>query len=846
MEEAIIQFDNVKIGSEIHLRYELNDKPAIGMIFSTAFAISNRELAKKENYTYISEVPLLTLEEDFAGSYTLKKTNSPNQHKIFIEPTAYAYGLEGKHELIARIYMTTSKSWSEVREQTEALFNKVLSRKLPKEYLKIAVAAKALPTTKETFNRVAEELNKLIAYSGDWQTRQGRYAPKIMQAVAVQGKGDCKDYATAMVAILRNLGYDANPFLTFRSNSFAGIESLTALSKIPSPTHFNHVIVHVVDKDKKTWWIDPTNPFVQADNVTIDILGNFGLLLDGKSTQALFLPSQNPQPADFTLEQTLTISGDNQMTGTGFTKMTPSSYNSLAMVKRLYGKEGLAKLYSFILNPSSKTTQLQIQESQPRVMRFDYSFHTSDWVVEQPKVKAISAFHPLGLHKDRLLINQNVDLGEIGQATYLTKIKGQKVLEPQRNHCLIRSDWIDADRVVTNSGGDIIVKDTIKTKKRFISKVEAHGEIYEKFLDDVGGCTETAGLLLKLDDSLKTAEYLQKEKDLGPSLDVMTDLDADRLFDLQGPSQTQAILLKLVRYYEKKLATQPKDSQAYYRTGFAMARLGYIMGDLYVPEHLKLAIENIDRSLNLAPEENEPRYTDKKIKYLLLENNLSAAMESFNRLNKKWAKHFYTYMAAAKIAQFQKNPKIAEQWLTASESLAKTTAEKIEFHGAIQDLLSQNGRSKEAIPHQEFIAKNSAKNAWAWHNLAALYMNEGNFDKAIEMDMKALEISEFGMARKVISDAYYRKYKKTVLNAGRNPASLKGSEELLMSSLKYNARNLQALGGLALHYANEFQQTHEPITLSKGRSYLDQATQVDPKNQGLTSLMSIYQSLEKK
>ncbi|MDB6172554.1 MAG: hypothetical protein JWL59_1865 [Chthoniobacteraceae bacterium] len=80
------------------------------------------------------------------------------------------------------------------------------------------------------------------------------HQPYPVETVLTRGFGDCKDKARLLCAILNELGYTAHPALveTRLRQSIA--------DWLPTPTAFNHVVVHLEWKGK-TYWLDPTSSF---------------------------------------------------------------------------------------------------------------------------------------------------------------------------------------------------------------------------------------------------------------------------------------------------------------------------------------------------------------------------------------------------------------------------------------------------------------------------------------------------------------------------------------------------------------------------------------------------------
>lgn len=123
--EVAIPFDNISVGSEVHLRYDLIKKPIIGNIFAAVVGLSNQELGKIEYYKFISEVPLLTAEKDFGRFFKITKINTDGKYTITIEPTQMAYAIEGARIEEADLSVTTATSWKQVRELEAPLMSKL-------------------------------------------------------------------------------------------------------------------------------------------------------------------------------------------------------------------------------------------------------------------------------------------------------------------------------------------------------------------------------------------------------------------------------------------------------------------------------------------------------------------------------------------------------------------------------------------------------------------------------------------------------------------------------------------------------------------------------------------------
>lgn len=843
--EAIIPFENVNVGSEVHLIYELSAKPKIGKYFSDTLLITNETLAKEEKYYFTSEIPLKMEQIDFHPyfhMYPLKV--GEGLYGFGIEPNASAYQAEGVDVQNSTFVVTTVPSWEELRKSESQNYEPELKKELPKKYENILKSAKNLTTTKDIIEHVARELSKTITYSGDWQTQRGKFVPQPMQTVALKGRGDCKDYSTAMIAILRKLDFTAYPFLTFRSLTYAGPDKLKSYAKLPNPDFFNHVIVYAKDKAGKTWWVDPTNPYVQADSITSDILGNFGLILDDKSTDVTFLPDKNPQPANLTLMRSVVVEADNSINGKAILSMTASSHNTFGMVERMHGVAGLAKTFGVLLNPSLKTTKVEIKKSDIQDHKYEFDFMANDWVVDKKKLKLLILINPVAFLADRLMLKKDIDIGEPGITKIITRIKKQKVEDTVAAGCLVRSKWFNFDRIVENTPDALIVTDELNVKKRFVGKEESQGREYESFLGDIGDCVRGGStLVIHMDPSLKSPDDIAEEKKNGPFLEAMTEKQADDYYYRPRSEKSNFLRTKLVRFYQNKLKKE-QTASTYRKIGNLIINLGYIVGTTYGSGYMEDGLEYYAKALALAKGTERDDILAEVIDHKISAGKVSEAVVQFNEFYKNNPKKFKSFELAAQIALAQNKDKEAEAWLKAGEKFALTKDEKIDFYKTIQDVLWNQKRYAESIPYQEKVLA-LAPDGWNHHNLAILYFETKDFDKVIELENKALSLMEFGIAKHMISKAYTEKF---IINSKvvhpRAPASDEEANNFLLQAIKYDSQNVNALSSMALFQAKEFIKKNDKTALTKGKGYLEQAIRLEPDHFKVRRTMQLYKQLE--
>lgn len=603
------------------------------------------------------------------------------------------------------------------------------------------------------------------------------------------------------------------------------------------------MIVHAKDKSGKTWWVDPTNPYVQADIISPDILGNFGLVLDENSKDVTFLPKTNPQPSNLTLMRSIVIEPDNSITGKAIMTMTSSSHNGFGMVERMYGKVGLAKTFGALLNPSLKSTKVEIKKTDIKDHKYEFDFLASDWVIDQKKLKFLILVNPFAFLADRLDLKKDIDIGEPGLMKIVTHVKNQKVEDTVAAGCLVRSPWFDFDRIVENTPDILKVTDELKIKNRFISKDESQGDEFEALLGDIGDCLRGGStLFIHMDPSLKSPDDLAQEKKNGPMLEAMTDKQADDYYNSPRSEKSNFLRTKLIRFYQNKLKKEQAAS-TYRKIGHLIVNLGYISGNTFGRGYMEDGLGYYAKALPLATGIEKDEILAELIEHKIDAGLVSEAVVQFNGYYKNNPKKFKSFELAALIALRQRKDKEAESWLKAGEKFALTKDEKVDFCKAIQDVLWRQQKYAESIPYQEKVLE-LYPDGWNHHNLAILYFETKNYDKVIELENKALSLMEFGLAKHYLSKAYTEKFIINVRSGPRSPANDEDATNLLLQAIKYDPQNVDALSNMAMFQSKEYIKTKDKTALTKAKNYLDQAVQIDPTNPKAGKALKIYKGIE--
>lgn len=308
--QVLLAFPNVKVGSIIYFKYKLKlFKAEIPGFFEAMYDFDQVYIENKEIHIK-SELPLyinsnnpdkyLLIKQGKVGkTYTLDVTlqkpiyiNIADEKSNLINPAMYPW-----------VYVATSDNWAWFLKNFDKPYSEVLQQPLPELYQNILNEAAQQSNAIKKIEVVSALLNEHIQYMGDWKTTKGRHVPQNLVDVAIKRLGDCKDFATGMVAILRKLGIDANVSLVQRGT---GVYD-TSIVSLPGGFHFNHAMVRVV-VDNKVLWVDPTNFMSIADKILPDIADREVIVLDAKNSRLEHIPQSNAQDNVMTIKRSLDVS----------------------------------------------------------------------------------------------------------------------------------------------------------------------------------------------------------------------------------------------------------------------------------------------------------------------------------------------------------------------------------------------------------------------------------------------------------------------------------------------------------------------------------------------------------
>lgn len=840
MKEVVIPFNQVKVGSSIQVKYQMDREALIDGVFGLQAGIANNQIADNESQTFISEVPLRSVTRNFDDFYTLIEKKLENKFEIDIQPTTKARLLAGKTLKVGFFSISTAKSWLQLNQALSQKYEDAIQKKLPEAFDAIVEQAKPLKDPKAQIEKVAEGIKKLITYSGNWMTTQGKFYPSGHQAVIETAKGDCKDFAVSMVAILRALGFKADVALTFRNDKSMAEKWNEDLAKLPSLTPFNHAMVWSTDSTGKVWWIDPTSPVVMGDVLANDLLGNPALVLDGTTDGMQNLPSKNSVAGQTTVEQVIKVNADNSVDVSQAWELNAPAYNSIGSVEQSRGPEGLKQLFANLANPRSSGISVSYERTGVSAadVKYKVNLTASDWVDERKgKRTGIQLFHPATQLLMASKKNSAAEFLEEGFLEIRTKIVGRHVLDPIDHECYARSSWLDVDRVIDNVENDIVVIDRVNVKERHVSQAKENDE----FIDLVARlreCAEKFSLVTAADAKQKTAEELELDKLKGPPVELMSAADAERLQSQGNLSLRSYVQRKLMKYYSSRVAL---DAESYGRLALVKRDLGYLRGDEYLSAYLEDGLSDIEKGFKAKGDPKNVNLLTAKIKINIDLKKLALANQDFKVLLEKAPKAFETYYIGYRLNKVAKNYAGAERWLEYAGRVAANDDDKKKYHVQMADLLREQNKNKEALAHYEEVLKRPNANAWDWHNAGTISCAASDWDKCIENEKRAIGLLDFAEAKRNLSWALMMKAKDELKKGSLENVSAP-TEDLILQAIRFDPGNFEAHLTLGKIYRERYNASKKVEMAQKARSYLEKALALHPREVGVEEMIKSLQT----
>ena len=516
MRQVLIAFPQIQIGSQIYLHYRLKTKivPYKGF-FSFKQVFGKNSMIQSAKTTVESALPLFfhinnpgrvlkakikkgkNKRRPYLFVAQLKKPvfkKIVEERRVFSNPKSFPY-----------IELSTEKKWPRMVRHLAPKYEEVITGPLPKAYKDMALEARKIKTgARDQIDFIISSLIEKIRYLGDWRPTNGGHVPRPLAVTAETGFGDCKDLSSALIAILRSLGFKAWPALIHRSSS----RHQSGGTKFPFSGAFNHAIVKAQIQGE-TFWLDPTNRVSWANGLFTDIMDRPALVLSPSGSFMDKTPKGQSSDSEYQMRQDFTLSpkGLGLMKGSIHFK----GRSALAFAGASLFEDKKTTDYRFVEFTGVNSSDLKKWEVGP----YDLSSRTArDFSVSLSYAtqKDNSLFgrwtqagpififpYPYDILRFDIRVKDRVSDLFLGAPRRIVFISRLKNIEPKGSldiNCDLKSPWMDLNRTV-ESLKPLSVKDVYTFKKPQISIKEIRSRQFANTRNNIKRCITRFMMLYK-------------------------------------------------------------------------------------------------------------------------------------------------------------------------------------------------------------------------------------------------------------------------------------------------------------------------------------------------------------
>lgn len=503
--QVSISFPKPEIGAKIYIKYKTHTHDvSIKNHFAIFKKIGRYGYWKDATINISSAIPLkIKITDPFDVLYKKSETvttahNDKKNHILFkahikltkpftndtiSEPSKSTLNPAKK----TRIYIASFDNWEQVGNELAKDYAPILKQPLPAIFKEIADIASKEKTSVNQINKVTTLLNEKIQYVGDWRTRKGRLVANDLEKVASKQSGDCKDFATVTTAILNHMGYKANVALVHRGEG--SIVDLDLM--LPSISPYNHLILKTIDKNDKTYWIDPTNVVSMADGIFPDIAGKPSLVLEKDNSKLEQVTQINADHAR-SLVSHLIDHMDNATIGKLIINLYGENASNLTGLELSRSKQSIEDiLYSYSLSNNielGNRTGFKIPDLTSRIVSpisIELNYRKNNMSYSTNFGRAYS----LKDHKYAIETITSIDIDDNIHDVYLdypnvreyiTTIANNKVKNTENLNTTITTPWLDVSRHAMIKDNDTIIHYTFKVHKPWITNEEIRSDEFKK------------------------------------------------------------------------------------------------------------------------------------------------------------------------------------------------------------------------------------------------------------------------------------------------------------------------------------------------------------------------------
>ena len=812
--ELIIPFTNMQVGSSI--RYKLSykiKKPDFPGLFSMRFVqgLQFPEMGGRIVIKSSKKLHSAALDKDKIFSMT-SSMEGPKFVLIIdqIKP-AFRIPMDFSPSIIkgslSQFDVSTGESWKSLIEDLSAKYEKIFAvADLPPALKTIADKAAGGKDIHAKIDIVTSELAAIMTYSGDWTSSDKFFVAQPLSTIALKKTGDCKDFATATAAILRKLGMEADVAIVRRSGG-SGLAMAEILKPIDDsivlPELFNHAIVHVKNQEQSIW-VDPTNIVSNSRLIFEDIAKSPALVLSKSSASLQFLPDVRPEDNKAILTKTMKINADNTVDSEGSLSLTGEYAKDIAELALTKSEKDAETVLMALYGTDAKSTQhfLEGVNFKNRIpTSLDAKIKTLSEKVAGEKdgktylgVVISSRLSPYFKAGTKRVSDLYIGTAAIEEST--VNVEGYDFGDKTLG-CSVQTPWYSAERKFLKTPHGFQIADRVRIKKSIISATEINKERFSYELGNIENCADAQKIeVIKLDPSKTLAQRLEK----------YTVAEVKRLANASGPESVhKAAMAKHMA--EQLLVNDPKNKELRIHYYESLIMIGYIRNDIDRTEYLDEAAKVADQLYLEFP--NDPDVLQKKTHLAIKRKNPEQIKKFFALAYYASPKNSQLYTLGGRVADGLNQFSTAEGSYKKALTLTKDSEEQGQIYSYLADLMCHSKQCKRGIEFYAKAVERLPNDAWLFSRYVGLLNSQKMWDESIAAAEKMLKISDFGVGRRLLAEAYSGKA-LSIWSARLRQGGMMGDPEqdaiavICMKALKYKENDsgcLRLIGFFALNTA---------------------------------------------
>lgn len=505
--QVMIPFPEVEVGTSVVTKVRRVTKQApLPGLWSTelVFGVPTRQRAGR--ITIRSERPLHVVHNDPTGAVAIDERRTGAGSDVTITLTAPVYRTPVDeadawldYDSVPWVTVSTERDWTTIMRPIAEQYERVLAAPLPPRLEAIRAAAAEKADAIERLNTITAELAAAIHYLGDWRTLQGRFVARELAEIAATQSGDCKDFATATVAILRALGERADVAWIRRDFPYRRVPAALALIG-----DFNHAIVHVRSADGGERWIDPTNQTSFAQGTYPDIAGRPALVVTGAVPAMLATPGTRADDGEVRVARVVRFAPEDRQMIDGTLALRGVSAIGYAGAELRRSKRSIDYALAGYFGEENALREwtLDPYDLRSRVVR-DLEFHAKLVQRDSPmRTSAGDAYYLGGGGRivETLLTQTNERVsGIVNGSPYAfrstTELRDVRRVGARSLDCTIESPWVGFTRTVADVPGGVRIDDDAVLHQAVISNAELKSPEFAELQRRIRACLTAASVV---------------------------------------------------------------------------------------------------------------------------------------------------------------------------------------------------------------------------------------------------------------------------------------------------------------------------------------------------------------